>query len=78
MGDPSHGVFTTLRSMGFIQMTSESTHFAGRHIDQAWLRNSSDSQQVSEIELYSPFFNATDHDAILFTYYDPNTEKGRL
>ena len=78
MVDSSHEVFKTLRSMGFIQMTSESTHFAGGHIDQAWLRNSLDSKQASETELYSPFFNATDHDAILFTYYDPNSEQGRF
>ena len=64
--------------MGFIHITSESSHFAGGHIDQAWLRNSSDSKQVSEAKYYSPFFNATDHDAILCTYYDPNTEPGRF
>ena len=78
MGNPSHGVLTTLRSMGFILMISEATHTAGGHIDQAWLRNSSDSKQVSETELYSPFFNATDHNAILFTHYDPNTEQARF
>ena len=78
MGDPNHGIFTTLRSMGFRLMTSEATHFAGGHIDQAWLRNSSESKQNSETGLYSPFFNATDHDAILFTHYDPNTEQSRF
>ena len=78
MTDPNHEVFTTLRSKGFRPMTSEATHFSGGHIDQAWLRNLSVSQLVSNTELYSPFYNATDHDSILFTFYDPNTEQGKF
>ena len=73
-----HEVFTVLRSMGFQLMISEATHFLGRKIDQAWLRSSPNTQQVAHTSLYSPYFNAKDHDSILVTFCDPNTEKGEL
>ena len=49
---------------------------------QWYLKNNNNmkchAQLVSNTELYSPFFNATDHDALLFTFYDPNTELGKF
>ena len=69
---PDHDVFLTLRSMGFKLLNSEATHFRGGHLDQAWLR----SREENTIQLYSPYYTCTDHDALLFTMHDSRTEQG--
>ena len=70
---PNHQVFIILRSLGFNLLLHEATHFEGGHLDQAWIRN---QKSNCSIELYSPYYNCKDHDALLFTLYDPSTEKG--
>ena len=68
-----HEVFTMLRSMGFQVQVSEATHFAGGHLDQIWVRNLTEDHKS---QLYSPYYTSKDHDALLFTLYDPSTESG--
>ena len=58
--------------MGFNQKIHEATHFEGGHLDQAWLRSEKES---CSIEIYSPYYNCKDHDALLCTIYDSSTEK---
>ena len=74
---PNHIVFQTLESMGFKLLVTEATHINGGHIDQAWLRVSENDDRVKNLEIFSPFFNVTDHDALLFTYYDPSAPDGK-
>ena len=60
---------------GFSQIIDEATHIEGGHLDQAWLRSEKES---CSIEIYSPYYNCKDHDALLCTMYDPSTEKGEI
>ena len=76
MANPNHEVFTALRLLGFQLLISEATHYNGGKIDQAWLRSRPNYKEVSSTMMYSPYFNAKDHDSILFSYYIPNTELG--
>ena len=69
----NHGIFKTLRSLNFVPLVDEATHLNGGHLDQAWLRN---SNQNHDIQLYSPYYTCKDHDALLFSLYDPTTEQG--
>ena len=69
----NHQVFHILRSLGFNLLLHESTHFEGGHLDQAWIRNQNSNL---DIELYSPYYNCKDHDALLFTIFEPSEEKG--
>jgi hypothetical protein len=71
--NPSHEIFATLRSLGFNLLINEATHLKGGHLDQAWLRSSKES---SLVQLYSPYYTCKDHDALLFSFYDPTTEQG--
>ena len=74
---PSHDLFITLKSLEFKLLVSEATHLDGGHLDQAWLRIMHPStKDVHSIELYSPYYNCKDHDALLFSFYDPRTEQG--
>ena len=68
----AHQVFLTLKSLGFNQIIHEATHFEGGHLDQAWLRSEKES---CSIEIYSPYYNYKDHDALLCTIYHSSTEK---
>ena len=72
---PNHEVFRELQSMGFNCLVEEATHYNGGHIDQAWIRSSTG---VHNLDLYSPYYNCKDHDALLFTYYNPEKETGKL
>ena len=75
---PSHEVFLTMKALGFVLLVSEATHFDGGHLDQAWLRIMKSTQHVHAIELYSPYYNCKDHDALLFSFYDPRTDQGSV
>jgi endonuclease/exonuclease/phosphatase (EEP) superfamily protein YafD len=70
---PDHEVFQALRTMGFKPLISEATHFAGGHIDQAWLR---EGDMASTVQLYSPYYTCRDHDALLISMVDRRTEQG--
>ena len=55
-------------------IVSLATHIKGGHIDQAWLRCKTNHYDV---QLYSPYYTCKDHDALLFSLYEPSTEKGK-
>jgi hypothetical protein len=74
---PNHEVFAILKSLGFKLLLTEATHFDGGHLDQAWLRVMRRKEDLFSMELYSPYYNVKDHDALLFTSYDPSTELGK-
>jgi hypothetical protein len=74
---PNHEVFITLKSLGFKPLVTEATHFDGGHLDQAWLRVMLSIQDVYTMELYSPYYNCKDHDALMFSFFDPKTEQGK-
>ena len=67
---PKHEVFQMLQCMDFKQIVSEATHYAGGHLDQAWLR----STEVYNTQIYIPYYTCKDHDALLFTLYYPRIE----
>ena len=69
-------IFTSLHIMGFQPLISEATHFSGGHLDQAWLRTLTISHDVHSINLYSPYYNCKDHDALLFSFFDPRLRGG--
>ena len=62
----NHPALKLLRKKGFHLLLSEATHFGGGALDQGWLRTDT-TVQVSGTQIYSPYFNARDHDAVLFT-----------
>ena len=51
---------------GFQQLVHEATHFMGGHIDQVYSNHNPQEYQV-HVSLYSPYYLAKDHDAILIT-----------
>ena len=53
-----------LKNQGFNQLVNESTHLKGGHIDQVFVRNADQMTKV-EVTLYSPYYCAKDHDALL-------------
>ena len=50
-----------LEDLGFQQLIKEATHFAGGHIDHIYVNH----QAVVDVSLYSPYYCAKDHDALL-------------
>ena len=52
-----------LMKNNFKQLISEATHIDGGHIDHAYLRSKSNISVSTE--LYSPYFTAKDHDALM-------------
>ena len=73
--EPNHEVHRILRAMEFHLLVSEPTHFLGGHIDQAWVRYTT---YKATIQIYSPYYNCKDDDALLFTLYDTTTEQGDI
>ena len=70
---PNHSVFKMLSDNGFKLQINQATHIDGGHLDQAWIRSGRDQ----EVTLYSQYFCATDHDALLVTMYESSTEQGK-
>ena len=54
-----------LRHIGFQQLVQEATHIDGGHIDHVYVLN-----LQANIELYSPYYTAKDHDGLLITVKD--------
>ena len=56
---------TYLLQNGFKQLVNEATHIYGGHIDHIYVR----IEQFTDVitELYSPYFTAKDHDALLIS-----------
>ena len=55
-----------LEQNGFAQLVHAATHFKGGHIDHVYSNHKAEEYQV-DIKLYSPYYLADDHDAILIT-----------
>ena len=49
-----------MSSLGFKQIIDEPTHIEGGHLDQIYVRGLASY----EVELYSPYYTALDHDAL--------------
>ena len=55
----------------FRQLVHEATHIDGGHIDHVYIRSTESLAVLTE--LYSPYFTAKDHDAMLISF--PDTEE---
>ena len=64
--DRDNKLITTLEAHGFKQLVQEATHIKGGLIDHAYIRESGTSVSV-DCSLYSPYYCAMDHDALLTT-----------
>ena len=53
-------VSTFLSNLGFKQLVKEATHIKGGHIDHVYIKGC----DSAEVELYSPYYTAMDHDAL--------------
>ena len=60
----------TLKLHGFLQLVNEATHIKGGHIDHVYVRQGGNQMNV-DVSLYSPYYAATDHDALLITLEHP-------
>ena len=55
-----------LENEGFQQLVDEATHYMGGHIDHVYSNHNPQKYQV-DVKLYSPYYLAKDHDALLIT-----------
>ena len=60
----------TLETHGFLQYVREATHIKGGHIDHVYFKQGERKMDVN-VCLYSPYYLATDHDALLITVENP-------
>ena len=51
-----------LSSFGFRQLVTDATHIEGGHIDHIYV-----NFNTAELEIYSPYYTALDHDALCLT-----------
>ena len=58
-----------LESSGFSQLVQEATHIQGGIIDHVYLKQG-EVEYNADILLYSPYYTAFDHDALLVTLED--------
>ena len=56
-----------LKSNNFKQLVKGSTHFLGGHIDHAYFVDPKLKFVKVDLELYSPYYTARDHDGLLIT-----------
>ena len=59
-----------LEDNGFSQLVNVATHFRGGHIDHVYSNHDPQLFNV-KVNLYSPFYLASDHDAICVTITKP-------
>ena len=52
-----------LKALGFKQIVEEATHFEGGHLNQIYIKNVANA----DVEVYSPYYTARDHDALCLT-----------
>ena len=55
-----------LENHGFRQLVQEATHIRGRHIDQAYWKDPTNTWSEPDVDRYSPYYS--DHDAIGLTF----------
>ena len=61
-----HPLTQFLLNMKFEQKVKESTHIAGGCLDQVYYLRAKDAEEIN-VELYSPYYTALDHDAVCIT-----------
>ena len=66
ISDRSHNLILALEDLGFKQLVQEATHIKGGLIDHVYIRDRGNIVTV-ECSLYSPYYCAMDHDALLTT-----------
>ena len=62
---PKHYISCSLEMLGFVQLIHEASHFSGGHLTHAYFR--SHNEIKAHYSLYSPYYTARDHDALLIT-----------
>ena len=63
-----------LRQDGFYQFVPHATHIEGGHLDQVYYRDRSAATTV-DVQLYSPYYTAMDHDALYVTIRNTGERK---
>ena len=74
--DRNNNLIKTLEENGFKQFVKEATHIQGGLIDHAYVKKGSNAVGV-DVCLYSPYYCAKDHDALLITL-DFSTEDQKV
>ena len=64
--DRSNILIKSLEENGFKQFVKEATHIKGGLIDHAYIRSGLDSVEI-DVSIYSPYYCAKDHDAVLIS-----------
>ena len=64
--DRDNEVTKMFENEGFVQLVNEATHFMGGHIDHVYSNHDTQKYEVN-IQLYSPYYLAKDHDAVCIT-----------
>ena len=55
----SNPISSTLKQVGFHQIVNDATHINGGHLDHVYVKE----YMKAEVEIYSPYYTAVDHDA---------------
>ena len=66
----NNGLSKTLKLHGFLQYIKEATHIKGGHIDHFYLKEG-DQEMTVDFCLYSPYYSANDHDALIVVLEKP-------
>ena len=64
--DRGNKLIKSLEENGFEQFVKEATHIKGGLIDHAYIRSGLDSVEI-DVSIYSPYYCAKDHDAVLIS-----------
>ena len=62
--DRNNILIKLLEENGFTQLVHKATHLKGGLIDHVYVRNRSTTTKI-EVSIYSPYYCAKDHDAVL-------------
>ena len=65
-----------LTSCGYSQLVKEATHIRGGMIDHVYYKQSGSELEV-DVTLYSPYYTAFDHDALLITLGEDSEENDK-
>ena len=64
-----------LKSKNFKQLVKGTTYYLGGYIDHAYLADPEFKFEKADIEQYSPYYTARDHDGLLVTLMHKKTGK---
>ena len=66
-----------LNTVGYSQHVEEATHIRGGLIDHAYVKQRGSDFEV-DVSLYSPYYTAFDHDALMIVIDEPLNEMDKL